>query len=323
MGLFQKIKRHAAVAGGDFGAMFKGVELPPLPLAVNRLITEINKDHPSMDLLVHLISSETAMAAKVMQTVNSAFYGFRSPITDIRRAVTLIGLKNISNLALAYGAMEAIPKPQGDLFDHEAFWNDSLLRAHLAHTFAEAMLPGQGDDAFTAALLADVAIPILLSVWADYYTPVVAEWLNSSKRLSQIEREHFGWDHAQAGAWIVRSWRFPDEIVCYIGAHSLTMTALESHELERTIAVPVAIAAQNASVLRPDPTRMARLYGLAVDRLGLSAAALADQIIAIGHSFDEMLKLFGLQSRGAETLLQYLLDATGFTHKEEAPASNR
>ena len=38
MGIFQKIKRHAAVASGDFGAMFKGVEIPPLPVAVNRLI---------------------------------------------------------------------------------------------------------------------------------------------------------------------------------------------------------------------------------------------------------------------------------------------
>jgi HD-like signal output (HDOD) protein len=318
MGIFQKIKRHAAVAGGDFGAMFKGVELPPLPLAVNRLVSEMNKEHPSLDLMVRLISSETAMAAKVMQTVNSAFYGLRSPVTDIRRAVTLLGLKNIRNLALAYGTMAAIPKPEDDLFDHEAFWSDSLLRAHLAHTFAEAMLPGQGDDAFTASLLADVAIPILLSIWSDYYTPVVAEWLNTPKRLSQIEREHFGWDHAQAGAWIVRSWRFPDEIVCYIGTHNLTMAELESHELGQTLAVPIAIAAQSASVLKPDPARMARLHCLAVDQIALSNAAFADQIATIRHSFDEMLKLFGLQHQGAETLFKQLLAAAGFACQEAA-----
>jgi HD-like signal output (HDOD) protein len=300
--------------------MFKGVELPALPLAVNRLITEINKKQPSLDLLVRLISSETAMAAKVMQTVNSAFYGLRSPVTDIRRAVTLLGLKNIRNLVLAYGTMETIPKPKGDLFDHEAFWNDSLLRAHLARTFAAAMHPEQGDDAFTASLLADVAIPILLSVWSDYYEPVVSEWLHTPKRLSQIEREHFGWDHAQAGAWIVRSWRFPDEFVCYIGAHNLTMAELESHELEQTIAVPIAIAAQSASVLKADTTRTAELYCSAVNRLKLSGAAFADQITTIRHSFDEMLKLFGLQYRGAETLFKQLLAAAGFEYQEEASA---
>ena len=215
--------------------------------------------------------------------------------------------------------MEAIPKPKGDLFDHEAFWNDSLLRAHLARTFAETMLPGQGDDAFTAALLSDVAIPILLSVWSDYYTPVVAEWLNTPKRLSQIEREHFGWDHAQAGAWIVRSWRFPDEFVCYIGTHNLTMSELAALELERTIAVPIAIAAQSASVLKPDIARLSELYRLSVDRLELSDTPFVERITIIRDSFDEMLKLFGLPYRGAETLFEQLLAAAGFKCKEEAP----
>ncbi len=319
MGFFQKIKQHAAVASGDFDAMFKGMEVPPLPLAVNRLIAEINKTHPSLDVLVQLISSETAMAAKVMQTVNSAFFGFRSPVTDKLRAVTLMGLKNIRNLALAYGTMEAIPRPKTDLFDHEAFWNDSLLRAHLAHAFAEALAPGQSDDAFTAALLADIAIPILLNVWSDYYVPVVDEWLNTPKRLSQIEREHFGWDHAQAGAWIVRSWKFPDEMVCYIGAHCLSMAEIEAHELEQTIALPMAIAAQGASVLRPDATRMAKLYCWAVDQLKLSDAVLADRISSIRTAFDDMIKLFGLHNRGADTLLKQLLAAAGSLCREGAP----
>jgi HD-like signal output (HDOD) protein len=311
MGIIRKIRRHAAVAGGDFGAMFKGVEVPPLPLAVNRLLTELGKESPDSDLLVRLISSETAIAAKVLQTVNSAFFGLRSPVTDISRAVALLGLKNVRNLALAFGTMEALPKPGGNLFDHEAFWNDSLLRAHLARSFGEAMQPGQGDEAFTAALLADVAIPVLLSVWSEYYAPVVNQWLNSSKRLSQIEREHFGWDHAQAGAWMVRAWRFPDEIVCYIGAHTLSMADLETCELDETLAVPIAIAAQGASVLRPDAERLAKLYCRATDRLDLPDPVFVDLINTIRSSFDEIIALFGLSNRGSNALLAQLLTRAG------------
>lgn len=317
MGIIQKIKRHAAVAGGDFDAMFKDVQVPPLPLAVNRLLTELGNDNPNSDLLVRLISSETAIAAKVLQTVNSAFFGLRSPVTDISRAVALLGLKNIRNLAIAFGTMAALPKPDGNLFDHEAFWNDSLLRAHLARGFGQIMLPGQGDEAFTAALLADVAIPVLLSVWSEYYTPVVNEWLGSSKRLSQIEREHFGWDHAQAGAWMVRSWRFPDEIVCYIGAHCLSEADIETYQLEGTLALPIAIAAQGASVLRPDAVRMAKLYTLATDRLDLSDQLFADQINAILNSFDEIIALFDLPNRGSDALLAQLLAASEFTSEED------
>lgn len=316
MGILKKIKRHAAVASGDFGAMFKGVEIPALPVAVNRLIAETNKNDPDIDYLARLISSETGIAAKVIQTVNSPFYGFRSPISDIKRAVMLMGLKNIRSLALAYGTMDALPKPKGELFDHEAFWNDSLLRAFLARNFSEPAFKSQVDEAFTAALLADVAIPILLSVWGDYYEPVVRTWLNSTKRLSQIEREHFGWDHGQAGAWIVQSWGFPDEMVCYIGAHNLSLPEIEKYELDQTIAVPMSIAANCASVLKPDGTRANQIASLAHQYLQLHGDAFEHQIGGIQSAVKDIIEIFGLSNRGVDETLNQLMAQNDKNHQE-------
>ena len=307
MGIFKKIKRHAAVASGDFGAMFKGLEIPALPVVVNRLIAETNKNDPDIDYLARLISSETGMAAKVIQTVNSAYYGFRSPISDIKRAVMLMGLKKIRSLALAYGTVDALPTPKGGLFDHEAFWNDSLLRAFLARCFAEPNFESQADEAFTAALLADVAVPILLSVWGNYYAPIVREWFNSTKRLSQIEREHFGWDHAQAGAWIVQTWGFPDELVCYIGAHSLSLQEIEKFELDQTLAVPMSIAANCASVLRPDATRAEHIRNLSQQHLGLTPQAFESRISSIQSAVTDIIAIFELSNRGVDNILCQLM----------------
>jgi HD-like signal output (HDOD) protein len=64
--------------------MFKDVEIPPLPIAVQRLMSEINKDNPDIDELVKLISSVTGIASKVIQTVNSSYYSPRSPVIQIR-----------------------------------------------------------------------------------------------------------------------------------------------------------------------------------------------------------------------------------------------
>ncbi len=319
MGLLKKIRRHAAVASGDFDTMFKGVEIPPLPVAVNRLITELSVKNPDMDHLVRLISSETGIAAKVIQTVNSAFYGLRQPVSDIKRAVMLLGLKNVRSLALAYGTMDALPKPEGDLFDHEAFWNDSLLRAFLARSFAATAFNAQADEAFTAALLADVAIPVLLSVWTEYYQPVVASWLESTKRLSQIEREHFGWDHAQAGAWIVRSWGFPDEMVYYLGSHNLSLAEIEKHDMGDTLAVPLSIAANCASVLRPDHTRVDLIRKLALESSMLSAAEFKAQMISIKSAVNEIIDIFELSNRGVDLTLDQLVTAVD-THNHEAVA---
>jgi len=309
MGLFKKLRRHAAVAGGDFDAMFKGVDIPPLPTAVQRLITEINKENPDIDELAKVISSATGIAAKVIQTVNSSFYSPRSPVTKIKQAVMFLGLNNIRSLAMAYAAMEAIPKPKSNIFDHEAFWIDSLLRAFLSRSFARVRFnKDEAEEAFTAALIADVALPVLLSVWSDYYAPIVEEWSQNTYHLSRLEREHFRWDHAQAGAWIIQSWGFPDELVVYIGAHNLTMAEIEKLELEDTIVVPMALASQCSSVMRQDIQRNQAMAQVAMQVLELSPDAFAQMMHDIKAGFIDILSLFGLTDRGAVETLETLTD---------------
>lgn len=84
MGFLTKIRRHAAVATGDFAVMFKDVEIPPLPAAITRLITEINQPEPDIERLAKLISSSAGLAAKVIKTVNSALYALRTPVTSVK-----------------------------------------------------------------------------------------------------------------------------------------------------------------------------------------------------------------------------------------------
>ena len=317
MGFFRTIRRHAAVASGDFAVMFKDVEIPPLPAAVTRLIAEVNQPEPNIDKLAKLISSTAGLATKVIKTVNSALYALRTPVTSVKHAVTLLGLRHIRSIALAYGTMDALPKPKGDLFDHEAFWTDSLLRAIMSRSFSKRMFSGQLEEAFTASLLADVALPVLLSVWREYYEPVIEEWKQSPRRLSEIEREHFGWDHAQAGAWILQSWEFPDEMVCYVGAHDLSWEKICEHELESTIVVPMAVAAISSSVLKPDPQRSACVLGAAVERLSMPSSEFVRCVTEVKESLGEILELFGLPDRNAGGTLDDMVAAADYVSQGE------
>jgi HD-like signal output (HDOD) protein len=308
MGLIKKLRRHAAVAGGDFGAMFKGIEIPTLPLAIQRLLAEINKDEPDIDKLATVISSATGIAAKVIQTVNSSYYSPRSPVTQIKQAVMFLGLNNIRSMAMAYAAMEAMPKSQGEMFDHDVFWSDSLLRAFLARSFAGVRFnKDQSEEAFTAALIADVALPVLLSVWADYYAPVVEAWSRRPQNLSRLEREHFGWDHAQAGAWIIQSWGFPDEMVVYVGAHNLALSDIEEMELDDTIVVPIAVAAMCSSVLRPEDERNRLMVQAALHTLEIAPDQFVQMMQDIKEGFTDILTLFGLTDRRAFDALDQII----------------
>jgi HD-like signal output (HDOD) protein len=308
VGFFDKIKRHAAMASGNFHVMFKGVEIPPLPIAIQRLITEINNENPDISTLAKLISSATGISAKVIQTVNSSYYSPRSPVTEIGQAVMFLGINNIRALVLAYTAMEAIPKPKGDIFDHEAYWIDSLLKAFLSRCVATVRFNKDlGEEAFTASLISDIALPVLLSVWNDYYEPIIKKWRESSERLSEIERNAFGWDHAQAGAWVVQSWGFPDKLVCYIGAHNLSMAEIRKLELDDTIVVPMAIAALSPSVLKPHGQTSKTMYRQALTVMNITPVDFIAFVNSIRVSFNDVLNLFELSDRGANNILDQLM----------------
>ncbi len=207
--------------------------------------------------------------------------------------------------------MDSLPKPYGDLFDHEAFWSDSLLRAMLSGSFTKARFRDQMEDAFTASLLADVAVPVLLSSWREYYEPVFAEWREGTRRLSEIEREHFGWDHAQAGAWVVQSWEFPEDMICYIGAHNLSLPSIQEHELGDTILVPMAVASIAPSVLKSGAVRSAHLYAPATEWLSIDGDRFVACVREVQDSFADMLELLELPDRGSSTAFDDLLNSAG------------
>ncbi len=310
LGLFTKIRRHAAVAGGDFTTLFKKVDIPPLPQAAARLVAEINRPVPDVDRLVTIISSEPEFSAKVLRSVNSSLFALRNRVTTIQHAVVLLGSREIRALALSYAVVSGIPRPTGPLFDHQAFWTDSVLRAMLARAFAGKVRRGQEDEAFTTALLADVALPVLLKSWRDYYAPVVSQWRTGSARLSAIERDAFGWDHAQAGAWVLGSWEFPEETVCFVGVHNRAPDELQELGLEETIALPLAIASNAPSILKPDGRRCAQLVHTATKALAVTRAELAEIIAGVHEQFDEVQRLFGLQRATATETFEDLLAAT-------------
>jgi len=310
MGLLQTIRRHAAVAGGNFASMFREVAIPPLPAAVARLLAEIQRPEPDMSRLELMLAAEPEITARVIRTVNSAASGLRRPVHGVRQAVTLLGLERTRSLILSYAVLENLPAPAGGLFDHEAYWADSLGRAMLARTLARRSAPGQEEEAFTAALLADVALPVLLTAWQEYYTPVVECWRNAPERLSELEQRDFGWDHAQAGAWILQYWDFPDALVELVAAHTRELPSIAAAGLAHTCAPAIATAALLPSVLKPGGERVRRLLSAASEGLGLAPEDWAPLLEETRGAFASVCSQFDVP-RGRTDVLWQVLAATG------------
>jgi HD-like signal output (HDOD) protein len=269
MGLINTIKMHAAIASGNFGKMFKDAKLPVLPAAVARLVDEVNKDEPDVTVLETIISAEPEFSVKVLTTINSSLFALRAKVTSVRHAITLLGFDRIRSVILSYSMLGALPEPEGDLFDHEAYWTDTLLRSLLARAIAKRVRPGEEEEAFTAMLVADVAVPVLLTTWREYYTPILETWRSEKKRLAILEREAYGWDHAQASAWILQKWDFPEKLVCLTGAHTLTRDQIHEYGMDDSVAGCLSIASHLPSSLANAPLAGQQLIERAAMELDL------------------------------------------------------
>lgn len=316
MGIFEKIRSHAAIASGNFASMFKNIEVPPLPAVATRLISEFNRAEPDMQEITKIISSDLEISSKVIRTVNSSLFGLPNQIKSIQQAIPLLGLRSIRTIALSYAMKKSLPKPSGKLFNHEAFWADSLARALLARSLTHYFRPGEKDEVFTAMLLADIALPVLLSVWSDYYSPIFSQWRDNCERLSQIERKDFGWDHAQAGAWILKSWDFPDEFVCLVGVHNLTIDELKNLGLEKTIALPLAVASLLPSVLKPDEKRAKLMNETIMNSFAMPEDYFRNMVAGIQISFAEMRDHFDLKDQKFN-IFELVLNCTNWVSEEQ------
>ncbi len=304
MGIIETIRQHIAVSSGNFAALFKDVEIPPLPAATTSFISEFNKPEPDIRRLAKIITADVELAAKVMRTANSPLYRLSTRVKSIQHAITMLGIHSIGTIVLSYTMKSSVPKPAGDLFDQEAFWTDSLVRALLARSLTRRYLTCQEDEAFTAMLLSDVALPVLLCVWAKYYAPVVEQWKRGAERLSQIERKDFGWDHAQASAWVLKSWDISDEIVCLVGSHNLPVSEIRQLGLERDIALPVATASMLPSMLRPSDERARLFVETMCDVFSMTERGVVELISEIRTNLDEIREQFDLRDRTRHNVLE-------------------
>jgi len=294
MGILDKVRRHAWMASGNFASMFKDVELPTLAEATAGLIREVNSEDPDMRRIERMISATPALSAKILRVINSSLYSLPNRVTSVFHAVNMLGFNRIREISLGFAVANSLPEPEDGLFDHEAFWTDSLSRALIARALSKRLRSGSEDEAFTTMLLADVAVPILLSAWDEYYHPLVGRWSGSPDRLSRLERQAFSWDHAQASAWILQSWNFPEQMVALVGTHNLGPKALDDLELTGTVALPLSLASLTPSILREDIPRADRFVSRCLEGLRMSGAELETLLAQVRIDLDEMRDLFDL-----------------------------
>jgi len=195
--------------------------LPAMPQSALRLL-EISRD-PSSGPVEFAIPIETdpGLTVQVLRFVNSSYFGFRNEISNVKQAITLVGVRTIKNFTLYNAIFSLIPNPQCGPFDLKILWQDSLRRGLFARAMAKVLGLKEAEEPFAAALLQDMAVPLLAKEVPGAYAKLFDARSDSNNRirLSMLEKHVFGWTHAEAAGIMARQWKLPEAFADLIEDH--------------------------------------------------------------------------------------------------------
>jgi len=229
------------LTSADLQGILASAQLPALPQSAIRLI-ELSQDASNgPNEFCKPIEADAGLMGQVLRFVNSSYFGFQREIASVKQAVALVGVRTIKNFALWSAVFSLIPNPKFGPFDLKNLWQDSLRRAIFARITGRQLKLSNAEDLFAAALLQDMAIPLLLRELPLQYQGLIERVTKERVRLSHLERELFGWDHAEAAAAIARNWRLPEEFAVLIERHPNMEELLANQPAQRDAAI-VALA---------------------------------------------------------------------------------
>jgi HD-like signal output (HDOD) protein len=219
--------------------LLAGAQLPALPQsAIMLLELSQNPDNGPAEF-AKPIEGDPGLTGQVLRFVNSSYFGFAREISSIKLAITLVGVRTIKNFALWSAVFSLMPNPKCGPFDLKTLWQDSLRRAVFARNFGKLMGLKDSEDLFAAALLQDMAIPLISKEMPERYLRVLAGREGGMRRLSDVEMEVFGWTHADAAAAMSRQWSLPEEFAVLIEQHCHLEDLLNASPL---VPGPVSVA---------------------------------------------------------------------------------
>lgn len=191
---------------------------PPIYLAI---MNELRSKYSSTLKVGALVARDAGMSAKILQLVNSPFFGLRMRIGDPAHAVQLLGLETVRALVLSTHVFEQLDLRTLTRFRIGRVWRHSLAAASCARVVAreQRVAPEVAAEAVTAALLHDIGKLVLAGSLPDDYGVVLDEAAADGAASWVTEREMLGATHADVGAYLLGLWGLPESIVEAVAWH--------------------------------------------------------------------------------------------------------
>ena len=218
---------HDQVVQAIIGEISHIATLPEITLKIIRLVED--PESTAQDLN-KVISNDPALGARILKVVNSAFYGLPGQIASINRAIVLLGLNAVKNIAVAASLAKLFRGGQiCPAFSARDLWTHSIAVATGTRLLAHKAGIGLPDEAFLAGLIHDLGIMVEVQTRRSQFAKAIEAAADESMTLREAELSTIGVSHEELGAALCQTWKFPMSFVYVTGRHHRPWELAEEH----------------------------------------------------------------------------------------------
>jgi len=215
--------------------LLESIQIPPQPEIVMALMSARNSEDPDIQKISRLISNDAGIAAAVLKTVNSPFYGLNRKLTSVQQAVSALGMKNIGALVMGLALRNSVPVAGMD-----EYWETTQRTSEYAVSLARQLGMRNIDEIQLYVLFHDSAMPLLLQRFPDYLDTMKSipdtPWI----QITDMEDNRHNTNHVAVGGLLARSWGLPDKIRLAIQWHH-DMSAFVNESVSNEVRSLIAI----------------------------------------------------------------------------------
>ncbi len=227
-------------------AMARVTEISSLPEITTRIVEVVEDPKSTAQDMHDIVKNDPALAAKILKVVNSAFYGLPAQISSLDRAIIMLGLSAVKNIALAASLSRLFrPGAISDAFDARDLWEHCIGVGVCARMLAASGF-GQAEEAFVAGLVHDMGLLVEYQLFPEKLKQVVEICAAQPQDFLATEQAVIGANHQQFGNALAVKWKFPPALRYSISYHhNPERLRPEFRRLVTAVQVADAICGQN------------------------------------------------------------------------------
>lgn len=189
--------------------------VPSIPRVYFEMLDAMQSPDSPLERISEIIAKDPGMTAKLLQLVNSAFFGFARECNRAAEAVQMIGVTRVRALALGLQVFAAFKADRLADFNLEQVWQHSLRTGLFARLIVEEENGHHElmEQAFSAGVMHDIGKLALAAYLTDPYREICRRAAAERRPLFEVERESLGANHAELGGYLLGLWGLPAPLV--------------------------------------------------------------------------------------------------------------